>query len=56
MYWAQEPNGNFTTVLVGVDTAGKDMTKGSIMERSGNCPPFCDRNSPFIMETAAMAK
>ena len=41
MYWAQE-NGKFTVVLVGVDAAGKDMLAGSIMEKSGTCPPICD--------------
>jgi polyphosphate kinase 2 (PPK2 family) len=55
MYWAQE-NGKFTVVLVGVDVAGKDMVAGSIMERSGGCPPYCDITSPFTMETVAMAK
>jgi hypothetical protein len=31
-YWAQEPNGKFTVVLIGVDATGKDMVGGSIME------------------------
>jgi len=55
MYWAQE-NGKFTVVLVGVDAAGKDMIAGCIMERPGFCPPYCDENSPFTMETLALAK
>ena len=55
MYWAKE-NGKFTVVLVGVDEAGKDMTTVSIMERSTDCPPFCDVNSPFTMETVALAR
>ena len=56
MYWAKEQNGRFTVVLVGVDAAGEDMTKGSIMERSADCPPWCGVTSPFTMETVAMAK
>jgi polyphosphate kinase 2 (PPK2 family) len=52
MYWAQE-NGKFTVVLVGVDAAGKDMVAGSMMEKSGFCPPDCDVTSPFTMETLA---
>ena len=55
MYWAQE-NGKFTVVLVGVDVAGKDMISGSIMERSGDCPPGCAPASVFTSETVALAK
>ena len=55
MYWAQG-NGNFTTVLVGVDKEGKDMVGGSIMEKGGLCPPYCDVTSPFTMETVASTK
>jgi hypothetical protein len=56
MHWAQESNGNFTVVLVGVDAEGKDMVAGAIMERSNGCLPFCDVTSPFTMETVAMTK
>jgi hypothetical protein len=56
MYWAQEKDGKFTVVLVGVDMAGKDMVAGAIMERGGGCPPFCDVTSPFVMETVASAR
>jgi hypothetical protein len=55
MYWAQE-NGKFTVVLVGVDAAGKDMLAGSIMEKQAPCPLYCDVESPFNMETLALAK
>ena len=55
MYWAQE-KGKFTVVLVGVDAAGKDMVAGTIMERGGFCPPYCDITSPFTMETLALQK
>ncbi|MGD1046073.1 MAG: hypothetical protein ABR936_12260 [Bacteroidota bacterium] len=55
-YWAQEPNGKFTVVLVGVDAAGKDMVAASLMEKSQDCPPYCDITSPFTMETVALAK
>ena len=55
MYWARE-NGKFTVVLVGVDAAGKDMISGSIMEKSGDCPPNCDITSPFTMGTLALQR
>jgi hypothetical protein len=55
MYWASE-NGRFTVVLVGVDAMGKDMTSVSIMEASLPCPPWCDVESPFAMETLASGK
>jgi polyphosphate kinase 2 (PPK2 family) len=54
-YWARE-NGKFTVVLVGVDAAGKDMISGSIMEKSGDCPPNCDITSPFTMGTLALQR
>jgi hypothetical protein len=53
LYWAQEKNGKFTVVLVGVDAEGKDMVNGTIAEAIAPCPPWCDRTSPFIMETLA---
>jgi|WetSurMetagenome_2_1015567.scaffolds.fasta_scaffold166631_1 hypothetical protein len=56
MYWAQEKDGKFTVVLVGVDAAGKDMVAGSIMEMSRPCPPWCDATSPFTMEIVASIK
>jgi polyphosphate kinase 2 (PPK2 family) len=55
-YWAQEQNGKFTVVLVGVDATGKDMIIGSIMDSGQPCPSFCDVTSPFTMETVASAK
>jgi hypothetical protein len=55
MYWAQE-NGKFTVVLVCVDAAGKDITEASIMEKMQPCPPYCDVESPFTMETVALAE
>jgi hypothetical protein len=55
-YHGRDEDGKPNLVLVGVDKAGKDMLAGSIMEKGQPCPPFCDSNSPFTMETRAMAK
>jgi hypothetical protein len=35
-------------VLVGVDTAGKDMTNLCMLERGTLCPPFCDMQSLLL--------
>jgi len=47
-YHGRDKKGKPNLILVGVDAAGKDMTKASIMERSGNCPPDCDRTSKLL--------
>ena len=48
IYYGRDENGKPNLVLVGVDVAGKDMTKTSIMERSTDCPPFCDATSELL--------
>jgi hypothetical protein len=55
MYWVQE-KGRFTVVLIGVDREGKDMVNGTIAEMQAPCPPWCDVESPFAMETLALQK
>jgi hypothetical protein len=55
-YWAQERDGGFTVVLVGVDKSGKDMIAGAIMERIWPCPPDCGVDSPFADGALAMQK
>lgn len=55
LYWAQEVNGEFTVVLVGMDASGKNMIAGTIMNKTSPCPPFCVE-SPFTEETLAMQK
>jgi hypothetical protein len=47
-YYAAEVDGSPTVVLVGVDTSGKDMTQGMIMERGAPCPPYCDAASGLL--------
>jgi hypothetical protein len=47
-YYAAEDNGSPTIVLVGVDTSGKDMTQGKLMERGSPCPPYCDAASSLL--------
>lgn len=47
-YYAKMDNGTPTLILVGVDSTGKDMIHGMIMERISPCPPYCDETSPFI--------
>jgi hypothetical protein len=45
IYNGKDQNEKPNFVLVGVDTAGKDMTRGSIMEVVSPCPPWCDVTS-----------
>jgi hypothetical protein len=47
-YHGRNEDGHPNLVLVGVDKAGKDMTKASIMEKSTLCPPFCDSESVLL--------
>lgn len=39
--------GRLAPVLVGVDSTGKDMTDGVILDRLKLCPEFCDTSSPL---------
>jgi len=48
IYHGRDEAGKPNLVLVGVDKAGKDMTKACIMERSADCPPYCDSSSTLI--------
>ncbi|MCX6197221.1 MAG: hypothetical protein NTY55_11350 [Flavobacteriia bacterium] len=41
MYFAIEPDGTKTLVVVGIDSAENDMTKGLIAENFGPCPKRC---------------
>lgn len=47
-YHGRNEDGHPNLVLVGVDKAGKDMTKASIMERGNFCPPICDGTSELL--------
>ncbi len=47
MYLAVNDEAAPTLVLVAVDTSGKDMTDGALMEYLWPCPPFCDPTSPL---------
>lgn len=40
-YYALNPNGSMTLILVGVDVDGNDMDEGALAERFQPCPPFC---------------
>lgn len=44
-YYAKMDDGTPTLVAVGVDSTGKDMTKGTIAENIAPCPPFCDQST-----------
>jgi hypothetical protein len=44
-YYALNPDGTPTLVLVGVDADGFDMDEGELAERFEPCPPFCSINS-----------
>jgi hypothetical protein len=41
MYFAIEPDGTKTLVVVGIDSAENDMTTGLIAENFGPCPKRC---------------
>ena len=47
IYQGKNEDGTPSLVLVGVDASGKDMT-ASIMEKTGNCPPYCDVTSELL--------
>ena len=47
-YHGRDEDGKPNLVLVGVDSAGKDLSKASIMEKSGFCPPYCDETSELL--------
>jgi hypothetical protein len=42
LYYGKHADGSSAIVIVGVDSKGKDMTKGLICQRSRPCPPYCD--------------
>ncbi|NBW59166.1 MAG: hypothetical protein EBR41_01145, partial [Crocinitomicaceae bacterium] len=41
MYFAIEPDGTKTLVVVGIDSVENDITKGLIAENFGPCPKRC---------------
>ena len=41
-YYAKMDDGTPTLVAVGVDSTGKDMTKGVLLEKIAPCPPYCN--------------
>jgi hypothetical protein len=48
IYHGKNEDGTPSLVLLGVDAAGKDMTKNAIMEGSRPCPPYCDSSSELL--------
>ncbi|MCX6121107.1 MAG: hypothetical protein NTX44_05765 [Ignavibacteriales bacterium] len=48
IYHGKNEDGTPSLVLVGIDAAGKDMTKAVIMEGIQPCPPFCDKSSELL--------
>ncbi len=47
IYLARRADATIAFVLVGVDSAGSDMTSGKILETGIPCPPWCDLASPL---------
>ena len=47
IYLGRDASGASCMVAVGVDTAGEDMTSGTILEQGWPCPPFCGTASPL---------
>jgi hypothetical protein len=48
IYYGRNADGKPSLLLVGVDSASTDMTKGMSMERGSNCPPFCGATSELL--------
>jgi hypothetical protein len=62
IYHGRDAKGNPNLILVGVDSAGKDMlpakkgklkaslnaNQASIMEKAWPCPPYCDSSSELL--------
>lgn len=42
--------GRFSPVLVGVNSVGKDMTNGVIVDRLMPCPSYCDTGSDLFFK------
>jgi hypothetical protein len=42
-------DGTLTIVVVGVDSAGNDMTSGVILNHGHDCPTNCASNSPLTL-------
>jgi len=47
-YFAENPDGSPTIVMVGSDSKGDDLVNGVIGEDVLPCPPFCGHDTPFI--------
>ena len=47
MYFARTDDGKNDIVIVGMDSEGKDMVNGELLERIWPCPPYCDELSPL---------
>ena len=42
IYQGADNNGQRAPILVGVDSAGKDLSDGILLQMGLPCPPFCD--------------
>lgn len=47
IYYGRDANGELTTVLVGVDAEGNDMTAGEVLDFHFPCPPICSAAGPL---------
>lgn len=47
VYFAMTPLLTLTTVMVGVDCNGNDLTNGVILDKGVTCPPNCATSSPL---------
>ncbi len=47
IYFGQKDDGATVLVLVGADTAGKDLYQGTLGDLYVPCPPICDVTSPL---------
>lgn len=50
MYFGLDENNKLTLVIVGINSLGNDMTSGQLLDRLGDCPPFCDSSSSLIQQ------
>ena len=48
IYHGRQSDGKEVLIIVGVDSAGNDLTNGPLLEFGFGCPPICGINSPLM--------
>jgi hypothetical protein len=50
IYFALNTNNDLTTVMVGTNSTGEDMTDGILLNKNQNCPPWCSPSSELQID------